>query len=92
MEMRVRMHKLGDTGRVADTVFVRTTSYPKSEELETGHMSSRIDWNGVRDTWSTVLNIDHTADGEIVNTERINAGDVAMIRVDVFWLHDPRQL
>lgn len=92
IEMRVRMHKLGDTGRAVDTVYVRTTSYPKSEELEMGHMSSRIDWDGVRDTWSTVLNIDHTADGEIVNTERIDAGDVAMVRVDLFWLHDPRQL
>jgi hypothetical protein len=92
METSLKLHKFGETGMAVDCAFVRTTVYPRDPELDDGHASKLVAWSRVRDTWTTVEDVDHDADGEIEHTARLDVTDAVAVRVDVFWVHDPRKL
>ena len=92
LETKLKLHKFGETGMAVDCAFVRTTVYPRDPELDDGHVSKQVAWDRVWDTWKTVEDVDHDADGEIEHTERLDVTDAVAVRVDVFWVHDPRKL
>ena len=97
IETEVKLHKFNETGAAVECIYVRTTVYPRDPELDDGHISTQVAWDRVYDRWTTVWDVDHDANGLVRTHDTLPAGALGdrslyMIRIDIFWVHDPRTM